>query len=990
MTNIQPGALVRYREREWVVLPNADRDLLLLRPIGGSVRELCGVLRPLAEQMRSRLPYETLEAASFPLPDAAAVQDQAAVRLLFAAARLLLRDGAAPFRSLGHLSVRPRPYQFVPLLMALRQETVRLLIADDVGVGKTIEAGLTARELLDRGLVQRVAVICPPYLCEQWQKELAEKFHINAVVIRSSTVARLERDKPPDKSIFAHYPHLVASIDTVKSDRYRAAFLQHCPELVIVDEAHGAAQPTGTRNTTQQQRHELLLKLVDASNAAGRQRHLILLTATPHSGVESAFRSLLGLLKSEFRDLDLTRLASEERIDLARHFVQRRRIDVKQWMGEDTPFPTRDLTGAEQPYHFSPAYRKFYEEVYRFAGELVQSAATLSGWQRRMRFWSALALLRCVTSSPAAAELALRNRLQTGEERNNGTGWRAETGQAGEAPTDDALDASFMPLIYDATDNENSVDAPPGAIFDAQEQDPAWPVSDRRKLRDFARMAQKLRGADDAKLQTAIAVTRDLLQAGYHPILWCRYIATADYVAQELQSALGKSFKELRVTAITGAQADDERRLLVESLQQAKARVLVATDCLSEGINLQEHFSAVVHYDLPWNPNRLEQREGRIDRFGQPAPQIKAVLIFGQNNPVDGAVLDVLLRKAREIQRTLGVTTPLPANSETVMEAVLTSLFARAGHSTHQQQLSLFTSAEAGDTGRMVEQIHNAWTQAADRERENRTRFAQRAIKPEEVARELQETEAVLGTPAAVRAFLQTAGQRLNFGLHTQPRRAGEQATTWLLQVTALPKSVQVQLGDLPNPWPITFDSPTPPGLSYIGRNHVLIEALSEYLVDCAFHPQAGDQPEPAARSGVIRTKQVQRRTTLFLLRLRFLQTERADGRATMTEETLVWGFTGFYPTIQSLELEAAQTLLEAAQASANVDLDEKVAVLTETLDWWPRLRPQLATVAQLRAGQVAESHRRVRRLLQGRTPFRVEAQTPPDLLGVLVLLPEV
>lgn len=981
MTNIQPGALVRYREREWVVLPSPERDQLLLRPIGGSGRELCGVLRPLTEQMAARLPYEALAPASFPLPDPAAVQDQAAVRLLFTAARLLLRDGAAPFRSLGHLSVRPRPYQFVPLLMALRQESVRLLIADDVGVGKTIEAGLTARELLDRGLVQRVAVLCPPYLCEQWQKELAEKFHINAVVIRAGTVARLERDKPEDKSIFAHYPHLVASIDTVKSERYRAAFLQHCPELVIVDEAHGAAQPTGARNTAQQQRHELLLRLVDEASAAGRQRHLLLLTATPHSGVESAFRSLLGLLKPAFRDLDLTRLTNDERIELARHFVQRRRVDVKQWMGEDTPFPTRDLAGAEQPYHFTPPYRKFYEEVYRFAGELVRSAASLSGWQRRMRFWSALALLRCVTSSPAAAEVALRNRLE------GGVG--DDAGQTDAITLDDSLDASFTPLIYDPTDSESIVDAPPGAIFEAQERDPAWPGSERRKLRDFARMAQKLRGGDDAKLQTAIAVTRELLQAGYQPILWCRYIATADYVAQELQSALTKSFKDLRVTAVTGAQADDERRLLVESLQQAHRRVLVATDCLSEGINLQEHFSAVVHYDLPWNPNRLEQREGRIDRFGQRSPQIKAVLIFGQNNPVDGAVLEVLLRKAREIQRTLGVTTPLPANSETVMEAVLTSLFARAGQPGPQQQLSLFATAEAGDTGRMVEQIHNAWTQAADRERENRTRFAQRAIKPEEVARELAETEAVLGAPQAVRDFLQTASQRLNFGLQAQARRAGDQATPWLLQVNALPPSVQVQLGELPNPWPITFDSPTPPGLSYIGRNHVLIEALSEYLVDCAFHPRLTGQPEPAARCGVIRTSQVTRRTTLFLLRLRFLQSERTDGRTTMTEETLVWGLQGVHPSAQALELDDAQALLAAAQASANVAASEKAAVLAETLAWWPHLLPQLATVARLRAGQVEATHRRVRRLLQGRTPFRIEAQTPPDLLGVLVLLPD-
>src|SRR5205823_3368900 len=112
------------------------------------------------------------------------------------ATRLTLREGAAPFRSLGRISIRPRVYQFVPLLMALRLDPVRLLIADDVGVGKTIEALLVVRELLDRGEIKRLCVLCPPYLCEQWQKELTEKFNLDAVVIRAGTVSQLERQIP--------------------------------------------------------------------------------------------------------------------------------------------------------------------------------------------------------------------------------------------------------------------------------------------------------------------------------------------------------------------------------------------------------------------------------------------------------------------------------------------------------------------------------------------------------------------------------------------------------------------------------------------------------------------------------------------------------------------------------------------------------------------------------------------------------------------------
>ena len=132
----------------------------------------------------------------------------------------MLRDGAGPFRSRGRISVRPRPYQFVPLLMALKLDPVRLLIADDVGVGKTIEALLIVRELLDRGEINRLCVLCPPYLCDQWQQELTEKFHIEAVVVRSGTIAQLERNLPATQSVFGYYPFIVVSIDYAKTVSY--------------------------------------------------------------------------------------------------------------------------------------------------------------------------------------------------------------------------------------------------------------------------------------------------------------------------------------------------------------------------------------------------------------------------------------------------------------------------------------------------------------------------------------------------------------------------------------------------------------------------------------------------------------------------------------------------------------------------------------------------------------------------------------------------
>src|SRR5262249_30078628 len=174
---VQPGSLVQARGRDWVVLPAEEPDVVRLRPLTGRDEESIGIFLPI--EGRSLTP------STFSPPEPAHAGDAAGGLLLRDAARLNLRDGAAPFRSLGHISVTPRPYQFVPLIMALRLDPVRLLVADDVGVGKTIEAGMIARELIDRGIAKRLAVLTPAHLTDQWERELREKFAIETVLVRS-------------------------------------------------------------------------------------------------------------------------------------------------------------------------------------------------------------------------------------------------------------------------------------------------------------------------------------------------------------------------------------------------------------------------------------------------------------------------------------------------------------------------------------------------------------------------------------------------------------------------------------------------------------------------------------------------------------------------------------------------------------------------------------------------------------------------------------
>ena len=233
---------------------------------------------------------EQVSPATFAPPDPQDIGTAASAGLLRTALRIGFRASAGPFRSLARLAVEPRAYQLVPLLMALRQDTVRLLIADDVGIGKTVEAGLAATELLEQGDASGLAVLCGPALAEQWQQELASKFGIHAELVLPGTIRRLERGLLQGETLFDRFRHIVVSTDFIKRPGLREQFWHGCPDLLIIDEAHTCVSD-GTGGRSRMLRHELVTGL--AKNAA---RHLILVTATPHSGKEDGFRNLLALL----------------------------------------------------------------------------------------------------------------------------------------------------------------------------------------------------------------------------------------------------------------------------------------------------------------------------------------------------------------------------------------------------------------------------------------------------------------------------------------------------------------------------------------------------------------------------------------------------------------------------------------------------------------------------------------------------------------------
>ncbi len=904
MWGINPGSIVQVRNRYWVLLPHPDPNLYALRPLTGAVDETLTLHKGLTDLLGYTLAEERLKAAQFPPPTPEDVSDAVGAHLLWQAARLTLREGASPLRSLGRISIRPRTYQFVPLLMALRLDPVRLLIADDVGVGKTIEALLIARELWERNEIKRLAVICPPYLCDQWQRELIEKFNFHeAVVIRSGTVGQLECHKPTTRTIYEHYPVQVISIDWVKSERNRHAFLLHAPKLVIVDEAHGAAM---AKNQNQQQRHEFLQEV-----AKEEKRHLILLTATPHSGIESAFRSLLGLLDPRFGEWEVDALSEGRLSELSLHFVQRTRGDIEHDWENESCFPER--IPQDQTYRLSLAYRNLFEKTYDFCAEIVRTGQHLEERKRRVRYWGALALLRCVMSSPAAALAALETRHG-----------RLEA-------TEGMDEVDFRGFVFES-DNDRTDDEQPTPPI--EETEASLPDSERRKLRELGKLAAALSAlGQDTKLEGLIQPIGSLIAEGYHPIVWCRYVATAEYVADALQKRLAEKHPAAQVVCITGRQADEERRTRIAGIDAERPRVLVATDCLSEGINLQEKFTAAIHYDLPWNPNRLEQREGRVDRYGQPARQVKVIRYYGADNPVDGVVLEVLLNKAREIHKALGTHVPVPEESESVTEAVLNALFLRGGYARESQQLAFDFMRDS------VTRLHRQWERDAEREKITRTRFAQRALKPDEVRRELDAADAILGDPEAVRVFVQEAAQRLGLTLTREKDGRVFRLVTWPLPPN-LPEAISFALPRRKDGyWRIAFISPTPEGAEYLGRNHPFVAALARYLLEEALTKGGAAR---AARGGVIATRAVHQPTVLLLLRVRYL-IHLPNQAPLFSEEVRALGHTKSTQTTPNW-LSEAETLrlLAEARPDANLQLEQKQAILSAALQSYPALETHL------------------------------------------------
>ena len=468
---------------------------------------------------------------------------------------------------------------------------------------------------------------------------------------------------------------------------------------------------------------------------------------------------------------------------------------------------------------------------------------------------------------------------------------------------------------------------------------------------------------------------RPLLKEGFSPIVFCRYISTAQWVGKALEKALGG----MRVEIVHGEMPSDERRMRIKTMDDGEQKILVATDCLSEGIDLQEIFDSVVHYDLCWNPTRHQQREGRVDRFGQPKSVVRGLTIYGKNNPVDGVVIEVIVRKANVIRKETGVPVAFPEEEREMSAALFRAML----HRRRDKNLGRGVQGEF-DFGSMPEakKIEAAWRNASEREKANRTIFAQRSLKPEEVMVEWEKTVDVLGDGKDTARFFERSLRRLGVPVV-------KDAKGYRLDAGKLPEAIRSRIEDegLGDTIRLRVEGGS---RDHLHRNHPLVGAIAELLVENALDPLSDAQPSAVlARTGAWATSQVKKPTLVVLTRIRhcLTTTSLATGqRLLLAEETDAIAFepAGDAPIL----VGAGAARLIESPAAHETAAAAKARQITASLSRLDELRAAIDRRARDRANVLEDDHMRIRAASKSAGTVRVAPVSPVDIVGVYSLMP--
>lgn len=572
-----------------------------------------------------------------------------------AADRKLLQ---APFRAGIHLDA----YQLVPLAKALALPRVNLLIADDVGAGKTIEAGLILRELILRRRVDFVVVAAPPAMTRQWQEELQAKFGLAFTIIDREYLASVRRERGFAVNPWSSGSLFLISHSLVTDEVYTAGLRDVLGEfrarsLVILDEAHHAAPASGSRYAVDSQ----FTRAIEA--LAPRFEHRLFLTATPHNGHSNSFTKLLEILDPQ----RFTAGVDVRPDDLAPIMVRRLKSDLKRF-GEN--FPTRRVEAIV--IDGLPAY----------APELALA--------NKLAAYGALIAERTRNLPPAAVAhsrlvmVGLQQRLLSSIAAFTRTleKHRARLEhQLSDVPTVEAPASLLEPVMLE-DEPEDEAEAE-GSI--TKEEDGAAEaidagIGDKVLVDEMLEIARRHGNRPDARIAKLAAWIRENMTAGgewtdRRLLLFTEYEDTRRWLERRLLEALHDLDPEERIACFTGATSTDRREELKRRFNADPAndplRVLICTDAAREGINLQARCHDLIHIDLPWNPARLEQRNGRIDRKLQPSPDVWCRYFVYRQRPED-RVLEVLVEKTERIHRQLG-------SAGQVLSGRIADLLARRG-----------------------------------------------------------------------------------------------------------------------------------------------------------------------------------------------------------------------------------------------------------------------------------------------------------------------
>ena len=571
----------------------------------------------------------------------------------------------SPFRS----GIEIDEYQLDPVVRALSMPRVNLLIADDVGLGKTVEAGLVVQEMILRHRVRSVLIICPSSLQVQWQEEMRDKFGLEFRIIDSETISQLRRKRGIHVNPWSHFPRLITSIDFLKRERPLRTFRETLPagdqptyprayDLMIVDEAHNVAPSGRGKYATDSQRTTAIRSL------GPHFEHKLFLSATPHNGYRESFAALLELLDNQ----RFARAVTPDRNQLDAVMVRRMKSELKlRWDGSRR-FAERIVKHIEVPH--TDEERQAHQALRQYS-ELRLKQATTDGERMATEFVLKL-LKKRLFSSPAAFGITLEKHIATVGRRKVASNIHREI----EDFSDDYAD-----------DEAYEVEA--GEVVGSVSQALA-PISTEEKslLRVLSEFAAKSTQRPDCKAQTLIDWIKITLRPGgqwndERVIIFTEYRATQkwlfDLLAREGLAADG------RLEMIFGGMMNDLREPIKAAFQsnpkESKVRILLATDAASEGVNLQNHCSKLIHFEIPWNPNRMEQRNGRVDRHGQKSDEVHIHHFVGRgfaNASVSGKVgdlegdLEFLMRaalKVETIREDLGKVGPVIASQ--VEEAML-------------------------------------------------------------------------------------------------------------------------------------------------------------------------------------------------------------------------------------------------------------------------------------------------------------------------------